>query len=88
MTHGRINAQSFSIVGVFVASQAAENRLAKQGGQTMTGVLSGPHIGQPILYECRQPQRLVQFPIGQQPGVAGDPCPMEFEPQFVVEIDP
>ena len=33
-------------------------------------------------------QRLIEFAIGQQAGIAGDLCPVEFESNLAVEIDP
>ena len=36
----------------------------------------------------RQPQRLIEFPIGQQTGITGDVCAMEFETNLTIKIDP
>jgi hypothetical protein len=34
------------------------------------------------------PERVIQFAVGEQSGIRGDPAAMEFQLQAAVEIDP
>ena len=80
--------QSVGVVDIFVAGEAAENRLAKQAGQQMAGVLAAPSIRQRLPGEIGQPEGIVEFAVGKQSGVRGDPTAVELQPQPAVEIDP
>jgi hypothetical protein len=52
-------------------------------------VLAGARIVDRQLVDVRrQPERLIQFSIGQQTGVTGDVCTMEFEANLAIEFDP
>jgi hypothetical protein len=51
-------------------------------------VLAAPALRQSRTRQIGQPERVVQFPVGQQAGVRGDAGPVEFQLQAAVEIDP
>jgi hypothetical protein len=80
--------QSVGVVDIFVASEATENRLAKQAGQQMPGVLAAPSIRQRLPGEIGQRKGVVELAVGQQTGVGSDPAAVELQPQAAVEIDP
>ena len=65
-------AEPFGIIGVFVASQTAKDRLPQQRHQSCAAC-SSPCANHPTGPPHRgQTQRLIQFPIGQQPRIGGD----------------
>jgi hypothetical protein len=86
--HRGIIGQSVGVVDIFVAGEAAENRLAKQAGRQMAGVLAAPSIRQRPPGEIGQRKGVVEFAVGQQTGVGSDPAAVELRPQAAVEIDP
>ena len=51
----------------------------------MLGVAPGPPVGQDTRRHHGKPQRLVEFPIGQETGIAGDLGTVELELQATVE---
>ena len=77
-----------SVVDVLVTREAAEHRLTQQPGQHVPGVLAAAAFRQSAARQVGQPERVVQFTVGQQPGVGGDAAAVELEPQAAIEIDP
>jgi hypothetical protein len=73
--HRRVAAQPLGIIHVLVAGQPPEHRLTQQPRQPVTTILAGTRVDQHIGTGVGQPHRVVQFPIGQQPGVGGDRGP-------------
>ena len=86
--HRRIMGETFSVVHILIAGEAAEHRLAQQAGQQVTGVLATAAFRQRRASQIGQPERIIQFAVGQQSGVGGDPAAVEFQLQAAVEIDP
>ena len=80
--------QTIGVVHVLIAGEAAEHRLAEQAGQQVPGVLAAAALGQRRASQIGQAERVVQFTVGQQPGIGGDPAAVEFQLQTTVEIDP
>ncbi len=54
----------------------------------MPGVPAAAAFRKGITGQIGQPEGVVQLPVGQQPGVGGDPAAVELQPQPTVEIDP
>ena len=87
--HGRINTQAIGVVGVFVTSQTTVDRLSNHPSHAVLRVLAGAGIVNPQLVDFRrQPERFIEFSIGQKTGITGDVRTVEFETDLAVEIDP
>jgi hypothetical protein len=86
--HRRIVGETLGVVDILIAGEAAEYGLAEQTGQQMAGVLATAALRQRRTGQVGQPERVVEFPVGQQPGVGGDAAAVEFQLQAAVEIDP
>ena len=54
----------------------------------MVDAPASPAIRQNATGEVGQPERVVEFAVGEQAGVGGDAATVEFELQPTVEIDP
>jgi hypothetical protein len=67
-----VNRGPFSVIGIFVGRQPAEEGLPHQGDHRVLRVLARPPITQQIINQISEAQRRVQFPIGQQPGIRRD----------------
>ena len=85
---GRIMGKTFGIVHILIADEAAEHRLAQQASQYVPSVLAAPALRQRRARQIGEAERVVQFPLGQQAGVGGDPAAVEFQLQSPVEINP
>jgi hypothetical protein len=60
----------------------------KQPDQSMAAVLAGAAIGEHIARHRAQTKSIVEFAIGEQSGVRGDPATMELKLYPPVEIEP
>jgi hypothetical protein len=80
--------QAIGVIDILIAGKTAEHGLAKQAGQQVTGVLATAALRQHRTRQIGQPERIVQFPVGQQTGVGGDPAAVEFQLEAAVKIDP
>jgi hypothetical protein len=86
---GRINTQAFGVVGVFVTGQTAVDRLSNHPSHAVLCVLAGARIVDRQLVDVRrQPQRFIEFSIGQQTSITGDVGTVEFETNLAIKIDP
>ena len=70
------------------ATKAAEHGLAEQARHAMPSVLAGATVDQDLAPEVAQSKNVVEFPIGKQTSVGGDPGTVELELDPAVEIDP
>ena len=86
--HGRITRQTVGVVHVVVATKATEHGLAEQPRHAMPSVLAGAAVDQRPACEAAQPEDVVEFPIGEQAAIRGDPGTVGFELDPAVEIDP
>ena len=86
--HSRIAGEPFGIVDVFIAGEAAVDRLAQQAEQPVANVLSAPTLAERRGGHRGQAEGVVQLAIGEQAAVRGDPSTMEFELDPAVEGDP
>lgn len=88
-SHGGIHGKPLGIVGVLVTGQTAVDRLPQHRRQGVLRVKTGPGIVQfQLVNLSRQAERLVECTIRQETGIAGDLCPVEFEANLTVEINP
>jgi hypothetical protein len=86
--HGGIARQTVGVVHVVVAAKATEHGLAEQARHPMPSVLAGAPVDQHPARDIAQPKHVVEFPIGKQTAVGGDPGTVELELDPAVEIDP
>ncbi len=86
--HDRIEAEPVGIVHVVVAAKASENGLAEQPDKTVATVLPGTGVRDYVPGNLGQSDRVIQFPIRQQPSVGNDLGTVELKLQTAVEIDP
>jgi len=80
--------EALGVVHILIAGEAAEHRLPQQPGEEMAGVATSAGFRQRATGQIGQPERVVQFPVGQQASVGGNTAAMELELQATVEIDP
>jgi hypothetical protein len=86
--HRRIMAQAFGVVDIFVSGQPSEHRLPQQSDKSMATVLPGACVGQHLTCHCPETEDIVEFAIGEQSGIGGDPRAMKLKLQATVEIEP
>jgi hypothetical protein len=78
-------AQPLGVVDILVSGQPSEHRLPQHADQRMAAVLAGAGIGEHVTGHRAEAQGIVEFAIGQQPGIGGDPRTMELELQAAGE---
>ena len=86
--HRWISTESFRVVDILIACQAAVNRLTQQGQDAVLLVLAKSRISHAHRTRLGQMQRIIKFPIYQQPSVGADLASQERQLQSTVEIDP
>ena len=79
---------SFGVVDIFVAGEAAVDRLPQQRRQGVLSVLPGAGVVQATGRGTGKSQGVVEFAVGKESGVTGDGRAMELQLDFAVEIDP
>jgi hypothetical protein len=84
----RVTARTFGVVHVLVAGKPSEDRLAQKADQQVPAVLAGARIGEGIGTCIGEAQRVIQFPVGEQPGIRGDRRTAKLQHQAPVEIEP
>jgi hypothetical protein len=87
-THGGITGESLGVVDVLVAGETPEHRLPKQSAQLMAHVPTASAIEELRDRDLREPEGIVEFAVGQQAAVRGDPRAVEFELDPAVERGP
>ena len=80
--------QAQSVVDILVPGKPPEHRLPQQADQRMAAIPAGACIGQHVPGHRAEADGVVEFTIGQQSGIGGDPGAMELELQPAVEIEP
>ena len=86
--HRRIMAQAFGIVHVIISGEPPEHRLPEQPDQSMAAVPAGPRIGEHVCGHCAETKGVIEFAIGEQSGIGGDPRAIELQLHAAVEIEP
>ena len=86
--HDRVEAEPVGIVHVVVPAKASENGLAELPDKTVATVLSTTGVGESVSGNLGQSDRIIQFPVRQQPGVGSDLGTVEFKLQPTVKIQP
>jgi hypothetical protein len=76
------------IVDVLVPSQSPEHGLSEHADQAVPAVFAGSLVSQPFAGQLRKAKRIVEFAIGEQPGVRCHDRTVKLERQPAVEIEP
>src|SRR5262245_1223948 len=71
-----------------VICKATEHRLPQQTNQRVAAVLARACIGEHLARRHAQPKSVVEFAVGQQPGIRGDNGAAKLQRQAAVEIEP
>ena len=86
--HRRITSQAVGVVHVFVATEAAKDRLTKQSRQRVLAVLAGARVNQLIANHVRQPECVIEFTVGKQSSVGSDFGTVKLKLEPTVKIQP
>ena len=87
-SHNRVEAEPVGIVHVVVPTKASENGLAELPDKTVTTVLPTTGVRECVPGNLGQSDRIIQFPIRQQPGVGRDLGTVELKPEPTVKVQP
>jgi len=82
--HDRVKAEPVSIVHVVVPAKASENGLAELPDKTVATVLPTTGVREYVPGNLGQSDRIVQFPVRQQPSVGSDLGTVELQLQPTV----
>ena len=86
-SHRGIVAEALGIVNVFIACQPAVERLAKEGQQTVLGVLAGAGVVQAAGRGGGQSKGVVEFAVRKESGITGDGRAVELQLDLTVEVN-
>ncbi len=87
-SHCGIASRAVGVVYVLMATEAAEDGLAKQSNHRVPTVLAGARIDRLMAGHVRQAERVIRLAAGRPSGVGGDSSTVELELQAAVEIEP
>src|SRR5262249_35851747 len=73
---------------VLVSGKPTEHGLPQQTDQRMAAVLASARIGEHLTRQRGQPERIVKFAIGEQPGIGRDHGATKLEHQAAIKIEP
>jgi len=76
------------VVHVFVPGEATIDRLSQETDDAVPAVPAGPAVSENFARQCRQPEGVIEFAIGKQPGVGGHPRSVELQLKAAVETGP
>jgi hypothetical protein len=85
--HRRITSQPVGVVDVFISGKPTEYRLAQHAYQIMPPVPARAAVNQVLARDGHQPERVIEFAIGQQAGIGGDTGTVELKLEAAVEIE-
>ena len=80
--------QAQGVVDILVSGKPPEHRLPQQPDQSVAAVPAGACVGEHVARHRAETESVVEFAVGQQSGIGGDPGAMELELQPAVEIEP
>jgi hypothetical protein len=87
-SHDRVEAEPVGIVHVVVPAKAPENGLAELPDKTVATVLPTTGVREHVPGNLAQSDRIVQFPVWQQPSVGSDLGTVELKPEPTVKVQP
>ena len=83
-----VEAEPVGIVHVVVPAKAPENGLAELRDKTVATVLPTTGVGEYVPGNLAQSDRIIQFPVRQQPGVGSDLGTVELKLEPAVKVQP
>ncbi len=86
--HDRVEAEPVGIVHVVVAAKASENGLTELTDKTVATVLPTAGVRECVPGNLDQSDRIIEFPVRQQPSVGSDLGTVELKLEPTVEIQP
>ena len=86
--HRRIVPQALGVIDILVSGKTTEYRLPQQTNQRVAAVLARACIGEHLARHHAQPKSVVEFAVGQQPGIRGDNGAAKLQRQAAIEIEP
>jgi hypothetical protein len=86
--HRRIAAQPVGVVEVFISGKTAEHGLVQHAHQIMATVPARAPVNQVLVRDVHQAKRVIEFAIGQQSGIGGNPGALKLKLEATVEIEP
>ncbi len=86
--HGGIAPEPVGVVHVLVTGEATIDRLTQETDDAVPAVSAGSAVCENFARQWRQPEGVVEFAIGEQTGVGGDPRSVELQLQAAVENGP
>ncbi len=88
LPHDWFEAEPVGIVHVVVPAKASENALAKLPDKTVATVLPTTGVREHVPGNLGQSDRIIEFPVRQQPSVGSDLGTVELQLQPTVKIQP
>ncbi len=86
--HRRVEAEPVGIVHVVVAAKASENGLTELPDKSVATVLSTTGVRECVPGNLGQSDRIIQFPVRQQPSIGSYLGTVELKLQAAVKIEP
>jgi hypothetical protein len=86
--HDRVEAEPVGIVHVVLAAKTSENGLAELPNKTVATVLPRTDVREYVPGNLSQSDRIIQFPVRQQPSIGSDLGTVELQLQPTVKIQP
>ena len=85
--HGGITPQTLGVVHILITANTSKQRLAEQTCHAVPPILAGTAVLKNIPGNLGQVKSIVKLPIGEQPGVRGNPGTVELQLQAAVKIN-
>ena len=80
--------QTVGVVHIFIATKATKYRLTELPRHAVPSVFASTAVLENIPCNLGQAKGIVKLPIGEQPGIRGNPGTVKFQLQAAVEINP
>jgi hypothetical protein len=76
--HGGVAGEPLGVVDILIAGEPTEHCLAKQSAQLMACVLAAAAVEELRDRHVGEPEGIVEFAVGEQAAIGGDPGALEF----------
>ncbi len=86
--HDRVEAEPISVVHIVVPAKTSENGLAELPNKTVATILPTTAVGEYAPGNFAQSDRIIEFPIRQQPSIGSDLGTVELKLEPTVKIEP
>jgi hypothetical protein len=86
--HDGVAGEPLRVIDILVPGEPTEHRLAEQSAQRMACVVATATVEELCDRDLGEPEGIVEFTVGEQAAVRGDPGAVEFELDPAVENGP